>query len=218
MLVFTCARSRALHLEETKSQRAEEFKEKLNALITRRTRPKRIASDNGAVFRTTATWIKKIRKSEVLQDYLARQQITWQFNLSKSPWWGGLYERFIKDVKKTFYKTMGRTSFKYEQVESVVMDIERHLNNHPLTYVASELGEEQVLTPNLLLWGQDAHTVEDRELEGDEATKLHARLSEKRQHVYSCGNGGRENTFMASWRAIASRGARETTQKLGRSY
>ena len=33
-----------------------------------------------------------------------------------------------------------------------------------------------------------------------------------------CGNGGRENTFMVSWRAIKSRGARETTQKLGRWY
>ena len=67
---------------------------------------------NGAVFRTTAAWIKKNRKSEMLQDYLERQQIS----LSKSPWWGGLYERLIKDVKKTFYKTMGRTSFRYEQV------------------------------------------------------------------------------------------------------
>ena len=98
----------------TKSQGAEALKEKLNAFITRRTRPKRIASHNEAVFRTTAAWIKRIRKSEMLQDCLERQQITWQFNLSKSPWWGGLYERVIKDVKKTFYQTMGRTSFKYE--------------------------------------------------------------------------------------------------------
>ena len=54
MLIFTCAASRAIHLEVTKSQRAEEFKEKQNAFITRRTRPKRIVSDNGAVFTTTA--------------------------------------------------------------------------------------------------------------------------------------------------------------------
>ena len=93
-------------------------------------------------------------------------------------------------------------------VASVVMDIERHLNNRPLTYVESELGEEQVLTPYLLLWGQDAHIVEDRDLEGDETTKLHARLSEKRQHG---DKGGKENTFMVSWRAIASRGGLETT-------
>ena len=46
MLIFTCAASREIHLEVTKSQRAEEFKEKLNAFNTRRTRPKRIVSDS----------------------------------------------------------------------------------------------------------------------------------------------------------------------------
>ena len=72
------------------------------------------------------------------------------FNLSKSPWWGGLYKKLIKDVKKMFYKTRGRTSFQYEQLETVVMDIERHLNNCLLmcTYVENKLGEEQVL----MLW------------------------------------------------------------------
>ena len=102
MLIFTSAASRAIHLEVTKSQRAEEFEEKQSAFFTRRTRLKHIVSDKGAVFRTTAAWIKKIRKSEMLQNYLERQQVTWQFNLSKSPWWGGLYERLIKDAKKTF--------------------------------------------------------------------------------------------------------------------
>ena len=184
ILIFTCATSRAVHLEVTKSQTAEEFQRKLNGFITRRTRPKRIVSDNAAVFKTTATWIRKIRKSEELQDFLAQQQITWQFNLSRSPWWGGLYERLIKEVKKTLYKTMGRTHLEYAQVEAVVMDIERHLNNRPLTYMESETGEEQVLTPNAIMWGQEAYTIEDIELDGDEVTKLQVRLNEKRQHVW----------------------------------
>ena len=64
ILIFTCATSRAVHLEMTKSQTAEEFQRKLNGYITRRTRPKRIVSDNTAVFKTTATWNRKIRKSE----------------------------------------------------------------------------------------------------------------------------------------------------------
>ena len=167
-----------------KSQTAEEFQRKLHGFITRRTRPKCIVSDNAAVFKTTATWIRKIRKSEALQDFLAQQQITWQFNLSRSPWWGGLYERLIKEVKKTLYKTMGRTHLEYAQVEVIVMDIERHLNNRPLTYMESEIGEEQVLTLNAIMWGQEAYTIEDIELDGDEVTKLHVRLNEKRQHVW----------------------------------
>ncbi|XP_029204053.2 uncharacterized protein LOC114968097 [Acropora millepora] len=147
----------------TKSQTAEEFQRKLNGFITRRTRPKRIVSDNAA------TWIRKIRKSEELQDFLAQQEITWQFNLLRSPWWGGLYERLIKEVKRTLYKTMGRTHLEYAQVEAVVMDIERHLNNRPLTYMESETGEEKVLTPNAIMWGQEAYTIEDIELDGDKS-------------------------------------------------
>ena len=42
----------------------------------------------------------------------------------------------------------GRTHLEYAQVEAVVMDIERQLNNRPLTYMESETGEEKVLTPN----------------------------------------------------------------------
>ena len=82
------------------------------------------------------------------------------------------------------YKTMGRTHLEYAQVEAVVMDIERHLNNRPLTYMERETGEEKVLTPNAIMWGQEAYTLEDIELDGDEVTKLHARLNEERQHVW----------------------------------
>ena len=62
LIIFTCASSRAVHLEETRTQTADEFKQKLNAFISRRTRPRIIISDN--VFKTTADWIKTIRKWE----------------------------------------------------------------------------------------------------------------------------------------------------------
>ena len=56
-----------------------------------------------------------------------------------------MYERLIKDVKKTLYKTLGKTKLTLEQLEAVVMDIEKHMNNNrPLTYVESESGEDQV--------------------------------------------------------------------------
>ena len=64
ILIFTCATSRAVHLEMTRTQSAEEFQRKLNAFIARKTRPKVIVSDNASVFKTTASWIKKIPKSE----------------------------------------------------------------------------------------------------------------------------------------------------------
>ena len=36
----------------------------------------------------------------------------------------------------------------FEQLETVIVNIEGHLNNRPLTFVGSGKGEEQVLTPN----------------------------------------------------------------------
>ncbi|XP_028390705.1 uncharacterized protein LOC114515614 [Dendronephthya gigantea] len=185
ILIFTCATSRAVHLELTKSQSAEEFKTKLNAFITRRSRPKMIVSDNGAAFKATATWIKKIRKGERLQDYLARQEISWKFNFSKSPWWDGMYERLLKDIKKTLYKVLGRSTLSFDQLEAIVIDVEKNVNNRPLTYVESEQEEEQVLTPNTILWGQNVYTIDESDTDDeDEVLKLHKRVKQKRQHAW----------------------------------
>lgn len=57
---------------------------------------------------------------------------------------------------------MGRKDLDYAQAEAVVMAMERHLNNRPLTNIVSKTGEEQVLTPNKIKWGQVANTIEDR--------------------------------------------------------
>ena len=184
ILIFTCATSRAVHLELTKTQSAEEFKVKLNAFIARKSRPKLIVSDNGGAFKATALWIRKIRKSERLQDYLARQEIRWRFNLSKSPWWGGMYERLLKDIKKALYKVLGRSTLCFDQLQAIVIDIEKNVNNRPLTYVESEQEEEQVLTPNTILWGQNVHTIDESDTDDGEVVKLHKRMKQKREHAW----------------------------------
>ena len=185
VIIFTCAVVRAVHLEVTKTQSAEEFQRKLNSFITRKTRPQLMVSDNAAVFKTTSNWIRKIRKSEQLQNHLATQEIRWRFNLVESPWWGGMYERLIREIKKTLYKTVGKTHLSFVHLEAVVMDIERHLNNRPLTYVESDGGDEEVLTPSSVMWGQQCHTLEDFEVEEEDLTKFNRRLTKAREHAWS---------------------------------
>ena len=75
IIIFTCASSRAVHLELTRTQEAEEFQRKLNVFIARRGRPRLLISDNAGTFKTTARWIKDIRKNEKLQDYLTAHKI-----------------------------------------------------------------------------------------------------------------------------------------------
>ena len=45
VLSFTCATSRAVHLELTRTQTAEEFQRKLNAFIARKKRPEQIINN-----------------------------------------------------------------------------------------------------------------------------------------------------------------------------
>ena len=71
-----------------------------------------------------------------------------------------------------------------EQLEIVVMDIERHLNNRPLTYVEDELGKDRVLTPNTILWGQNSYTV-DEDFEEEKLTQFEKRLQHAREHAWT---------------------------------
>ena len=64
------------------------------------------------------------------------------------------------------------------------MDIKRNMNNRPLTYVGSDHEQQQVLTPNVIPLGQNAHTIEP---EGDdnETNRMQKRLAVARQHAWS---------------------------------
>ena len=140
-------------------------------------------SDYASVFKSTATWMKNIRKSERLHAYLARQDINGRFNLSRSHWLGGTYERLFKDVKKTLHKRLGRTHLTFKQLEAVFIDVEKNLNNWPLAYLHSDGGEEQVLTPNILMRGQNAHPIEGEEDE-EETSAFSKRLREAKNHAW----------------------------------
>ena len=75
---------------------------------------------------------------------------------------GGIFEGLNKEIKKTLHKTLGQSNICYGALESVIMDTDGNLNNQPLTYVNMK-GDREVLTPNVIMWGQDLHPVEDIE-------------------------------------------------------
>ena len=47
------------------------------------------------------------------------------------------------------------------------------------------MGEEQVLTPNIIMWGKDSHILEELEVEEDNVSKMYRRMKNARQHVWS---------------------------------
>ena len=67
--------------------------------------------------------------------------------LSRTPWWGRQFENMVSPVKNMLYKTVGKATLSWRELEEVLPDVENTLNNRHLTCV--EDGEEYpILKPN----------------------------------------------------------------------
>ena len=106
------------------SLETEEFIKSLKRLIARRGRPSKVYSNNGKTSVAAAKLLNKVRKDEKSNDLLSEQSITWHFNLSRAPWWGGQFERLIGMMKVAFYKTVGQGIFTWEELSEVILDAE----------------------------------------------------------------------------------------------
>ena len=103
----------------------------MKQFIARRGRPQKIYSDNAKTFEAASKWIAKAMKNEKLQGFLAEEQISWRFNLSRAPWWGCQFERLIGVVKQSLYKVLGKSTVTWSELKDVIMDIEIMQNNRP---------------------------------------------------------------------------------------
>ena len=109
-------------------------------------------------------------KSENVNDYIAQQEIVWQFNLSRAPWCGVQFERLISLIKGAMYKTIGKNNLTWYELEEVLIDIEISLNNKPMSYVEDDI-QIPILTPNTIIHGisisefkEDVSSIEDKDL------------------------------------------------------
>ena len=153
LALYACSVTRALYLELLPNMETSEFLKSLKRFIARCGRPEKIYSDNGRTFVGAANWLKAVMTDERLNDFVARQGIKWQFNLSHAPWWGGQFERLVGLVKRSLYKSIGNGSLTWGELQEVVLDVEVALNNRPLSYVEDDV-QLPVLTPNSLLFDQ----------------------------------------------------------------
>ena len=165
----------------------------LKQFIARRGRPSKIFSDNGRTFVGAAKLIKEIQKDEQMQDYLASEKITWRFNLSRAPWWGGQFERLVGLFKRAFYKVIGGGMLTWSELSEVVLDVETHLNRRPLSYVEDDV-QLPLLTPASFLFQRSIRLPErqpwrERKImtcENGKGTSGPAKMP--------CGSAGRVNT------------------------
>ena len=110
-------------------------------------------SDNGKTFKAAAKAIDTIMRDKDTQQYLSGVKVEWLFNLERAPWWGGVFERIVRMTKRCLKKMIGRAKLTYEELSTVVIEVEAVINSRPLSYVTAD-DMEQPLTPAHLLTGR----------------------------------------------------------------
>ena len=73
--------------------------------------------------------------------------------MPRASWWGGFWEIMVKSVKRYLKKVLGNARPTFEEMDTILIEVEGVLNSRPLTYIHSEL-EEEPLTPSSLVCGK----------------------------------------------------------------
>jgi len=79
---------------------------------------------------------------------MVNNQIQWKFIVEKAPWWGWFWERMVGITKRCLKKTIGQSQITFEELQTIVVEIEGTLNNRPLAYMYDDVeGVSRPLTP-----------------------------------------------------------------------
>ena len=92
---------------------------------------------------------------------LEYDKIEWRFNLERAPWWGGFFERMVGSVKKRFEKVLDNAKLTFDELLTVVVEIESTLNSRPLTYIYVWWIRRRSLTPSHLTGNLSDHITSD---------------------------------------------------------
>ena len=151
--MFTCCVVRALHLDLVPDMTTSTFLRCFKRFVARRGFPRKILSDNGKTFEAASRTICEVLEHPDVQAYMSGHGIEWQFNLPKAPWRGGVFERMVRSTKRCLRKMIGQAKLSYDELVTVLAEVEAVINSRPIAYV-STVDLDEALTPSHLLIGR----------------------------------------------------------------
>ena len=157
LCLFTCASTRAVHLEIAYSLDTASFLNAFARMVARRGKPEVMMSDNGTNFtsaeRELLDLVSTLDQTQI-KEQVAHDGIQWRFNPPGGSHHGGIFEALIKSAKKALRAILGESRTTDEELVTAVVEVEGILNSRPLTYCSSDPNDEHVLTPNHFFYGQ----------------------------------------------------------------
>lgn len=152
--IFTCLRYRAVHIELVNNLSTDSFINAVLRFVGRRGPPGIIYSDNGTNFRGAELDVVnalKVWDHEKIQLKLTRRGIEWKFNPPAASHQGGVWERRIRSIRRILHSMVGERLVDEETLRTFLIEVEKILNDRPITPVSDDPKDLEALTPNHIL-------------------------------------------------------------------
>lgn len=170
---------KAVHIELVSDLTTEAFIATLRRFIARRGLPSLLWSDHGTNFVGAKSELSELYQflqqqtpSGILSDFCSSRGIEWRLIPAHGPHFGGLWEAAVKSAKKHLRRIIGDSKLTFEELTTVLAQIEACLNSRPLTPAPSDVDGLEALTPGHFLIGQPLAAIPDPSFEGKSLTLL----------------------------------------------
>lgn len=168
--IFVCLSTKAIHLEAVSDLTSNGFIAAYRRFVSRRGLPAHVYSDNGTNFVGAVKILRKSHEACLLKvkaDIIhnATQNNTeWHFIPASSPHFGGLWEAGVKSLKHHLRRTIGNSKLTYEELSTVLTQIEACLNSRPLAPLTTDPNDLTALTPGHFIVGNALLSAPDQDV------------------------------------------------------
>ncbi|XP_055543621.1 uncharacterized protein LOC129729163 [Wyeomyia smithii] len=191
--IFVCFVTKAVHIELVGDLSTAAFLTALRRFIARRGCPLHIHSDNGKNFEGARNELHVLYKQLHDKNYVgeiaevcANQGIQWHMTPPKAPHFGGLWEAAVKVAKKHLHRQLGNAMLSFEDMATVLAEIEAAMNSRPLTPLTEDPNDLSILTPAHFLIGESLTALPAPDFSASPIGRLshYQRLQQRVQHFW----------------------------------
>ena len=119
--LFTCAVTRAIHLEIVMDNGEIEFMRAFTRFVCRRSYPAIIYSDNASTFCRASLTLQEIANKPRVQEYLTNDKLNWKLITPRAVWHGGMWERMIGLTKNALKKCVGQSVLNLSEIQTLIV-------------------------------------------------------------------------------------------------
>lgn len=159
--IFICLVTKAIHIELVSDLTVDGFLNILKRFIARRGLCSDIYSDNAGNFAGANRELQNfvlLTEGAKCQNFLTESSIKWHFIPPRSPHFGGLWESAVRSVKSHLKKILHNVHLTYEDLYSLLTQIESIVNSRPLTPLTEDPNDLQPLTPGHFIIGDSLNS------------------------------------------------------------